>query len=670
VRLLTSRPISPAIPLLWVLPLALYLLTFIIVFSYESRGVLATITVAFVFMTLIYVFWMIAGYFGWQWYSSLVTSFYFAVPCFLLMIVFSLVYSRLVHDPRLMQTILTMLLLSVLALGLAYGVGNHFFATEKDENARWVIYAVGFVLAAVPLKILPVRDPALIHRVMIMIMPLLVLLLIFMILSDLRPAILGNIGIHLATLFVVSMVCHGELARDRPAPSHLTEYFLWMSFGGVVGGLFNGLFAPIAFKAIIEYQLVMMVACLLLPPLGLVKDSLWARRADIGLAAVFLGVGIFLLIMCQLSGSARHDALDDRALAVDGDRPGPGTCIGRPRRLQGLGITPRRGRRTGAGPLARPSPRRRPAAGAHGPRRRSLLWTAGQRSRRPAGRLCSDGEHGHRSVAATSSPSGCRRCCATPSSNVRLRFGLGVGAILLTAACCIVIDDSPLHQDRSFFGVLRVENGLARLWEIRTSSGRSVFTTEPNTRDSLLYDGGTIIGYWRYDTHRLTHGTTLHGKQLLDSDVPELRDLPISYYHRTGPIGHVLRNYNPDPNRPMAVIGLGTGSMACYGLKGQTLDFFDIDPVVVGITFDTDEYFTFIEDAEDRGGQRQPGARRCPPHLHPRQRSAAVEAAAQSQGRAYRGTDISRAANAKRQVRPDHRRCLQLRRHPRPPHHP
>ena len=51
----------------------------------------------------------------------------------------------------------------------------------------------------------------------------------------------------------------------------------------------------------------------------------------------------------------------------------------------------------------------------------------------------------------------------------------------------------------------------------------------------------------------------------------------------------------------MAVIGLGTGSMACYGLKGQTLDFFDIDPVVVGITFDTDKYFSFIEDAEDRG---------------------------------------------------------------------
>jgi hypothetical protein len=106
------------------------------------------------------------------------------------------------------------------------------------------------------------------------------------------------------------------------------------------------------------------------------------------------------------------------------------------------------------------------------------------------------------------------------------------------------------------------------------------------------------MDYWRYDTHRFTHGTTLHGKQLLD---PDLKDLAISYYHRTGPIGHVLRNYNLDPARPMAVIGLGTGSMACYGLKGQTLDFFDIDPVVVGITFDTDEYFTFIEDAEDRG---------------------------------------------------------------------
>src|SRR5262245_58493929 len=94
------------------------------------------------------------------------------------------------------------------------------------------------------------------------------------------------------------MVCHGELARDRPATRHLTEYFLWMSFGGVVGGLFNGLVAPLAFNSLLEYPLVMMVACLMLPPLGAVsRDNLWARRADLALAGVFVLVGGLLLYM-------------------------------------------------------------------------------------------------------------------------------------------------------------------------------------------------------------------------------------------------------------------------------------------------------------------------------------------------------------------------------------
>src|SRR5262249_21754039 len=53
--------------------------------------------------------------------------------------------------------------------------------------------------------------------------------------------------------------------------------------------------------------------------------------------------------------------------------------------------------------------------------------------------------------------------------------------------------------------------------------------------------------------------------------------------------------------RPVAVIGLGTGTMAAYGLPGQTLDFYDIDPEVVGISFDTDRWFTFVEDAVKRG---------------------------------------------------------------------
>src|SRR5262249_18470383 len=61
------------------------------------------------------------------------------------------------------------------------------------------------------------------------------------------------------------MYCHGELAQDRPATKYLTEFYLWMSLGGVLGGLFNALVAPLVFKTAAEYPLVLVLACLLMP---------------------------------------------------------------------------------------------------------------------------------------------------------------------------------------------------------------------------------------------------------------------------------------------------------------------------------------------------------------------------------------------------------------------
>ena len=61
------------------------------------------------------------------------------------------------------------------------------------------------------------------------------------------------------------MVCHGELARDRPPTGQLTEFYLWMSLGGVLGGLFNALLAPLVFSSVVEYPLVLVLACLLRP---------------------------------------------------------------------------------------------------------------------------------------------------------------------------------------------------------------------------------------------------------------------------------------------------------------------------------------------------------------------------------------------------------------------
>ena len=58
------------------------------------------------------------------------------------------------------------------------------------------------------------------------------------------------------------MVCHGELAASRPQVQHLTEFYLWLSLGGAIGGLFNVLVAPLIFKTTAEYPLSLLLACL------------------------------------------------------------------------------------------------------------------------------------------------------------------------------------------------------------------------------------------------------------------------------------------------------------------------------------------------------------------------------------------------------------------------
>ena len=61
--------------------------------------------------------------------------------------------------------------------------------------------------------------------------------------------IIGIIGLHCAVFFVNALVCHGELARRRPAARHLTVFYLWMAAGGTIGGIAAGLVAPLSCSA-------------------------------------------------------------------------------------------------------------------------------------------------------------------------------------------------------------------------------------------------------------------------------------------------------------------------------------------------------------------------------------------------------------------------------------
>lgn len=73
---------------------------------------------------------------------------------------------------------------------------------------------------------------------------------------------------HLFFFFIAALACHAQLAADRPSVQHLAEFYLLMSVGGVLGGLFNALLAPALFDTTLEYPLVIVLACLLLPRAG------------------------------------------------------------------------------------------------------------------------------------------------------------------------------------------------------------------------------------------------------------------------------------------------------------------------------------------------------------------------------------------------------------------
>jgi hypothetical protein len=276
--------------------------------------------------------------------------------------------------------------------------------------------------------------------------------------------------LHLLAFFVTCLVCHGELAKDRPGTQHLTEYYLWISFGGVLGGFFNGFLAPLIFTRVQEYPLAMIAAALLRPPLdrsagkrgSYARDFLWAGA----LFVIILGVVLWADRGNILSARLGHFMI----FGLSG--------------LIGLSF-----------------------------------------ARRP------------------------------------LRFGLGMGAIMLATGWYSGPFGQVLFSERSFFGVYRV------------------------MRDS------------ERNFHLIFHGTTIHGAQSLDA---KKRLQPTSYFHPTGPAGQAFELLSENGlDKPVALVGLGAGALACYGKPGQDFVFYEIDALVERIARNPN-LFSYLKDCPPR----------------------------------------------------------------------
>jgi hypothetical protein len=266
----------------------------------------------------------------------------------------------------------------------------------------------------------------------------------------------------------------------------LTEFYLWLSTGGVIGGIAAGLIAPHVFNWVLEYPVLIVLAAFCRPNWRPPTD---ARERTIWLGAIAAGAAVLI------PGLVFKYIPDDQIY------------------------------RYGLGALLALS---------------LLLW------------------------------------------NRTLLYGATVALVLL-ASQIYQADYGPYQTLRSFFGVHKI-------YETETSTG----------------------------TYRvLTHGTTTHGAQhIADAEGKPVTGRPanIMYYYDDSAIGQAMRAVRERKGAPIryAVIGLGAGSLACRMQRGDTLHYYEIDPLVIRIASDTGK-FTYLSSCTPNipvvaGNTRPPAA--------------------------------------------------------------
>ena len=160
-----------------------------------------------------------------------------------------------------------------------------------------VIYLLSFVLVFARRVLLP-------HKLVARALPLWMLPLAWLIVFNTALPVSIQAPIHLLAFFLAAMVCHGELARQRPDGRYVTEFYLSLSIGGVLGGLFNALVAPLAFTTVLEYPLALVLACALYPRRSK-NETLRAKQLDLVLPVVIGGLTLALMFFSGASESKR-----------------------------------------------------------------------------------------------------------------------------------------------------------------------------------------------------------------------------------------------------------------------------------------------------------------------------------------------------------------------------
>jgi hypothetical protein len=362
--------------------------------------------------------------------------------------------------------------LAAVPSGLLIAVTAHISTDVAAAPLLWVLplslYLLTWVLVFQSRPLLP-------HRWMLLAQPVAIAGVVILLAVGGEQNLLLTLGGHLVCFFVIAMACHGELARTRPPAKYLTGFYVALSFGGMIGGLFAGLIAPYAFSWVAEYPILLALAALCRPP-GDERLPRWSRWYW-----PFLAVLAVALIGLSYSTSTAASWLQDHRVWVAGS----------------VGVL--------AGLLA----------------------------------------------------------LAVNASRWKI---LATVVVALMAIRVYPADEGRVVTVRSFFGVHKI----------------------------------VITPHGQY--HVLMHGTTIHGAQKFENDDGTLvagRPEPITYYHKDGGIGQAITAVRERKGAPLrvAVIGVGSGTLACASEPGETWKFFEIDQTMVDTARDP-KYFSYIQNCE------------------------------------------------------------------------
>jgi hypothetical protein len=151
---------------------------------------------------------------------------------------------------------------SAVPSGLLVAVTAHISTDVAAAPLLWVIPLSLYLLTWV---LVFQRRSLISHRIALLLQPLAVAAIVALLYYSPWVPLFLNLGGHLLAFFVICLACHGELARTRPPARQLTAFYVSLSFGGMVGGLFAGLVAPYTFSWVAEYPILAVLAVLCRP---------------------------------------------------------------------------------------------------------------------------------------------------------------------------------------------------------------------------------------------------------------------------------------------------------------------------------------------------------------------------------------------------------------------